>query len=77
MFHLLKGFIWLAGLAVLAYIVINFLGYEVNRGYFDKSKEKCQERLNECTRNLVEQGTKNAKCNFICVEDPKFLIKKK
>lgn len=60
----------------MAYIFLPYVGYEVNTGYFTESKEACQERLNQCTREYVEQGTKNAKCDFNCV-DPKLIIKKK
>jgi hypothetical protein len=76
MFHLIRFAIWLAGVLVIAYFVLGRLGYEVNRHYFDESKARCQERLNECRRNLIRQGLDNAKCDFQCV-DPKLIIKKK
>lgn len=75
MFHLLKLIIWVAGIAVVAYFALPYIGYEVNMNYFTESKTACQERLNECTKNLVEQGTKNATCDFNCI-DPKLIIKK-
>ena len=76
MFHLLKLLILLAGLAVLAYFFLPFVGYEINMNYFTESKSACQERLNKCTKEYVEQGTKNAKCDFNCV-NPNLIIKKK
>lgn len=75
MFHLIKLVIWVAGIAVVAYFALPYFGYELNTDYFNESKEACQERLNQCTKELVEQGTKNAKCDFDCV-DPKLIIKK-
>ena len=75
MFHLLKLIIWIVGVVVVAYFALPYIGYEVNMNYFTESKAACQERLNECTKNLVEQGTKNATCDFNCV-DPKLIIKK-
>lgn len=75
MFDILKSIIWIAGLATVAYFVLPYFGYEVNLNYFNESKEKCQESVNKCTKELVEQGTKNAKCDFSCV-DP-LIIKKK
>ena len=75
MFHLLKLVIWIAGIAVVAYFALPYIGYEVNMNYFTESKAACQERLNQCSKELVEQGTKNAKCDFNCL-DPKLIIKK-
>ena len=75
MFHLLKLILIILGLAVIAYFVLPYFGYEVNLNYFNQSKATCQERINECTKNLVEQGTQNAKCDFNCV-NPTLIIKK-
>lgn len=76
MFKLLKFFIWLAGLIVASYFVLNYFGYTFNFEYFKETKEECQKRLEACPKEYVEQGTKNAKCDFNCV-DPKLIIKKK
>ena len=76
MISLIKGIIWLVGFVVVFVFVLNFFGYEINRSYFSDSKEKCQEKLEECAKNYVEEGTKNAKCDFDCV-DPKLIIRKK
>jgi len=75
MFHIVKLIVWIAGLAVIAYFALPYFGYEVNLNYLNESKAKCQESVNNCTKELVEQGTKNAKCDFSCV-DP-LIIKKK
>ena len=75
MFHLLKFILIILGLAVVAYIALPYFGYEVNTHYFNESKAACQKRIDECTKNLVEQGTQNAKCDFNCV-NPTLIIKK-
>lgn len=75
MFHLIKFIVWLVGIAVVGFFVLRYFGYEVNMNYFNESKVICQERLNQCSKELVEQGTKNAKCDFNCL-DPKLIIKK-
>jgi hypothetical protein len=76
MFGLLKLIIWLAGIIVIAYFVLGYFGYEVNRQYFDESKEKCQEALKQCSNKIFRDGIDNAKCDYNCV-DPKIIIKKK
>lgn len=76
MFSLIKGIIWIVGLIVVALFALNYFGYEVNRNYFSQSKEKCQQRVEACAREYLQQGTKNAKCDFDCV-NPKLIIKKK
>jgi len=75
MFHLIKFIVWLVGIVVVGFFVLQYFGYEVNMNYFNESKVACQERLNQCSKELVEQGTKNAKCDFNCL-DPKLIIKK-
>lgn len=76
MFHLIKLIIYIVGLAVAAYFLLPYFGYEINLNYFNESKEKCQEELNLCAKEYIEQGTKNAKCEFQCA-DPKLIINKK
>jgi len=76
MFHLIKFILWLAGIVIVGIFVLNYFGYEVNTNYFNERKAACQEKLNACTQQLIEQGTKNAKCDFNCV-DPTLIIKKK
>jgi len=76
MFKLLKLIIWIAGIIVVAILVLNYFGYEINRNYFNESKEECQKRLKDCQSELIHQGIDNAKCNFECV-NPKLIIKKK
>jgi hypothetical protein len=75
MFHLLKFIIWIVGSVVVIYFALPYFGYEVNMNYFTQSKQACQDKLNACTKQYIEQGTKNAKCDFNCV-DPKLIIKK-
>jgi len=77
MFHLIKLIIFLVGLAVVAYFGLPYLGYELNMNYFKESKVECQKKLNDCGKEYVEQGTKNAKCDFDCVNVGSLIIKKK
>lgn len=76
MISIIKSIIWLVGFVVVAHFVLSYFGYEVNMNYFNESKAKCEEKLKECGKNLVTEGTNNAQCNFDCV-DPKIIIKKK
>ncbi|MFZ2187747.1 MAG: hypothetical protein WAV46_03945 [Candidatus Moraniibacteriota bacterium] len=78
MFSIIKLIIWLAGVAVLAYFVLPYFGYEVNMNYFGERKDACQEKLVECQKNLIQGGIQGAKenCSFQCV-DPSILIRKK
>lgn len=76
MFSLIKGIIWIVGTIVVALFVLNYFGYEVNRNYFKQSKEKCQQRVEECAKQYLQEGTNNAQCDFNCV-NPKLIIKKK
>ena len=76
MFGLVKMIIWTVGTVVVAYFILNFFGYDINHDYFSYSQEKCQEKLKECTDNVIHQGIDNAECNFQCV-NPKLIIKKK
>ncbi len=76
MFSLIKGIIWIVGFIVVGSFVLNYFGYEVNRDYFNESKEKCLQKLNECKEQYIRQGTENAQCEFNCV-DPKLIIEKK
>lgn len=76
MWSLIKFIIWLAGLAVAAYFVLGYFGYEPNMNYFKESKAECQKKLNECQSQLIHKGTDGAECNFDCVNVGS-LIKKK
>lgn len=76
MFSLLKLIIWICGVAVISYFVLNYFGYEVNVNYFNASKTECQKKLDECKNELVHNGIDGAKCDFNCA-DPKLIINKK
>lgn len=76
MFKLIKFIIWLAGLIVITFLVLNYFGYEINRDYFRYSQEQCQNKLTECTGLVIHQGIDNAKCDFQCIS-PSLIIKKK
>ena len=76
MIEIIKSIIWIAGLLVIAYFALGYFGYEVNSDYFTYSKKQCEQRLTECTNNLVHQGLDNVQCNIFCV-DPQLIIKKK
>lgn len=75
MFHILKFIVWMAGIIIVGVFVLKYFGYSVNMNYFNERKAACQERLNQCSKELIEQGTKNAKCDLNCV-DPNLIIKK-
>jgi hypothetical protein len=76
-FGLLKLIIWLAGVSVVAYFALPYVGYEININYFNERKVACQEKLQQCQKDLIKGGIEGAreKCNIQCV-DPKLLIKK-
>jgi hypothetical protein len=76
MFSLIKSIVWIVGILVVAYFVLGYFGYEVNLDYFSQNKEQCQQRVKDCTDNLIHQGIDNAKCDINCV-DPGLIIKKK
>ena len=76
MFSLLKLLIWIAGILVVAYFLMGYLGYNINMNYFTYSKAQCQEKIKNCTDDLVHQGIDNAKCDINCV-NPNLIIKKK
>ena len=76
MIKLIKLIIWIAGVCAVTLYLLNYFGYEINKNYFNESKAKCQQRIEECKKNLVHQGIDNAKCDFNCV-DPKLIINKK
>ncbi len=78
MFSLIRLIISLAGIAVIAYFVLPYFGYEVNTNYFNERKSVCQEKLLQCQKDLIQSGLNGAKekCDFQCL-DPHILIKKK
>ncbi len=76
-FGLIRLVIWLAGVAVVAYVALGFVGYQVNWSYFEDSKKVCEETLRKCQSDLIKTGIEGAKekCPWKCI-DPKLLIKK-
>lgn len=66
MFSIVKSIIWIAGILVVAWFVLGYFGYEINKDYFDSSKAKCQQRIKDCTDNLIHQGIDNVKCDINC-----------
>lgn len=76
MLHLIRLIIWIAGVLVVAYFALGYFGYEINQHYFDQSKAKCQDLLQQCQKNILHQGIDNAKCDYQCI-DPKLIIRKK
>lgn len=77
-FSLLKLIIWIAGVGVIVYFALPYFGYEVNLNYWNERKADCQEKLNQCQKDLIKSGLEGAKekCDFQCI-DPSILIKKK
>lgn len=78
MFSLLKLIIWFVGTVVVVSFALPYFGYEVNLNYWNERKAACQERIQQCQNDLIQNGVQGAKekCNFQCV-DPKALIQKK
>lgn len=76
MISLIKLLFLIIIIATAAYFVMPIFGYELNLNYFTESRDTCQQRLNDCTKQYIEQGTKNAKCEVNCV-DPSLIIKQK
>jgi hypothetical protein len=78
-FGLIKLIVWLAGVAVIAYFVLPYFGYEINTNYFNESQAACQEKLSQCQKDLIKSGLEGAKekCDFQCLNPAKLLIKKK
>lgn len=76
-FGLIRLVIWLAGVAVIAYIALSFFGYRINWDYFEDRKKACEEILRKCQSDLVKTGIEGAKenCPWKCI-DPKLLIRK-
>lgn len=76
-FGLIKIVVWIAGLGVLTYFFLPYFGYELNLDYFRESRERCEERLRACQRELIQGGLEGAKnrCEWKCT-DPELLIKK-
>ncbi|MFZ2299827.1 MAG: hypothetical protein WAW00_01680 [Candidatus Moraniibacteriota bacterium] len=77
MFSILKLIIWLAGVAVIAYFALPYFGYEVNLNYWNDRKAACQEKLQQCQKDLIKGGIEGARenCDFQCI-NPKLLIEK-
>jgi len=49
----------------------------MNLNYWNERKAVCQEKLDQCRKDLIKSGIQGAKekCDFQCV-DPKLLINK-
>ena len=77
-FGLVRLVIWLAGISVIAYFALPYVGYRVNLEYFSNRKKVCEEALRQCQSDLVKTGLEGAKenCQWQCF-DPKLLIHKK
>ncbi len=69
--------IWIAGVAVVTYFALPYVGYEINLDYFHARKAACQMKLEQCQKDLIKTGLEGARenCNFQCV-DTKLLIRK-
>ncbi len=76
MFSILKSIVWIAGILAVAYFVLGYFGYEINKDYLDSSKAECQKRLKDCTNNLIRQGIDNVECDINCASTG-IIIKKK
>lgn len=76
-FGLLKLIVWMAGVITVAYFALPYVGYQINLNYFQERKAICQEKLDQCQKDLIKNGIEGAKenCNIQCV-DPSLLIHK-
>lgn len=76
-FSFLKMVIWVAGVGVLAYYGLPYVGYQVNTDYFEGRKAACEKQIAECRKELLRGGMDRvrASCDLACV-DPKILIRK-
>jgi len=76
-FGLLKLIVWMAGVVTVAYFALPYFGYAINTNYWNERKVVCQEKLDQCQKDLIKGGIEGARknCNIQCV-DPKLLIKK-
>lgn len=80
MFSLLKHLLWLIHIGAVAYFVMTYFGYDINRHYFDTQKKACEDRLAECRRDFIRTGIEGAreKCDWKCADmSPKLLIRRK
>lgn len=77
MFGIIKLIIWIAGVAAIAYFALPYFGYELNLNYWNERKAACQEKLQQCQKDLIKTGLDGAKekCDIQCV-DPQLLIRK-
>jgi len=76
-FGLLKLIVWMAGVITVAYFALPYVGYQINLNYFQERKAVCQEKLDQCQKDLIKNGIEGVKenCNIQCV-DPSLLIHK-
>lgn len=76
-FGLLKLVVWMAGVLTVSYFALPYFGYEINMNYWSERKEICQEKFDQCQKDLIKNGLEGAKetCDFRCV-DTKLLIEK-
>jgi hypothetical protein len=72
----IKSIIWVLIILAVAYLAMNFFGYEVNKEYFNYTKGECEKKARECADSLIHKGIDNAGCSAKCIE-PKLIIKKK
>ena len=77
MFSLLKLIVWIAGVITVSYFLLPYVGYELNLNYWSERKGACQEKIDQCRKDLIKGGIESAKekCDIQCV-DPKLLIHK-
>lgn len=77
MFSILKLIIWIAGVITIASFALPYFGYAINTNYWSENRSACQEKLNQCQRDLLKTGLNGAKktCDWKCV-DPSLIIKK-
>lgn len=74
-FGLVKLVIGLVGIVTISYFALPYFGYQLNLNYFRESRERCEERLKVCQKELIQGGLSGVKdhCDWKCA-DPKLFI---
>jgi hypothetical protein len=64
MFSILKLIIWIAGVITIASFALPYFGYAINTNYWSESKSACQEKLNQCQKDLLKTGPERGEKNM-------------
>jgi hypothetical protein len=73
MIKLIKGLIFLIGLAAVGYLIMIYLGYRLNTEYLTSGEKVCSERVRLCKQQFFEQGAESGNCRFDCLQQKLFI----